>query len=363
MPCLRPLFLVALLFCLPSAATAAENSNADWNALVEDFFTQILFKFSPSAATSVGVHDYDSQLEDFSKAAREQEIAAVTQFEKRVAAFPAKSLSETDAADREMLLGTLRSSLLTDQIIRPWQKNPNSYPAAATNSVYVIMIRRFAPPDDRLRSVIAREQKIPGLFASARANLENPPHISTEIALEQIPDIISFFENDLPAAFKDASDPVKADFAKSNATVIAEVKKYQSWMKDDLLPRSKGDFRIGAATFSKKLLYDEMVDTPLDRLLEIGTADLRKNQAEFARVAKLVDPQKSPSDVLAMLAARHPAPERTDENLHQHVRWLDRVYSVASHHHDSQRHPPQAAGNAAFRTRHNYRFHGHARSV
>jgi hypothetical protein len=138
--------------------------------------------------------------------------------------------------------------------------------------------------------------------------LQNPPRISTEIALEQMPDIVRFFENDLPSAFNDASASVKADFAKSNGVVIAELKKYQAWLKDDLLPRSKGDFRIGAATFSKKLLYDEMVDTPLDKLLEIGTADLHKNQAEFSRIAKLVDPQKSPTEVLAILASRHPAP-------------------------------------------------------
>ena len=37
-----------------------------------------------------------------------------------------------------------------------------------------------------------------------------------------------------------------------------------------MLPRSAGDFRIGADTYRKKLQYDEMVDIPLDRLLEIG---------------------------------------------------------------------------------------------
>ena len=327
---LRPVFLFILLFILPFISMSAENPNADWNALVEDYFTQILYKFNPSAATSIGVHDYDSQLEDFSKSSCDQEMAALAQFEKRVEAFPAKSLSEIDAADREMLLGSLRSSLLTLQVIRPWQKDPNSYPATATNSVYVIMNRKFAPPDNRLRSVIAREQKIPGLFASARANLQNPPRISTEIALEQMPDIVSFFEKDLPSAFKEASDPVKADFAKSNAAAIEELRKYQTWMKNDLLPRSNGDFRIGAETFSKKLLYDEMVDTPLDRLLEIGIADLKKNQAEFARVAKLVDAQKSPTEVLAMLAARHPAPK---ELLQTFTNTFDGLISFIQTHH------------------------------
>ena len=308
MLCIRRILAATSLLILSAVSSEAQNSNPAWDKLVDAYFMQILYKFNPSTATSLGVHDYDSQLEDFSKSARDQQIEVLAQFEKRVAAFPAKSLSETDAADREMLLGNLRSSLLTLQVIRPWQKDPNSYPSAATNSVYVIMNRRFAPPDDRLRSVIAREQKIPALLLSARANLQNPPRISTEIALEQMPDIVRFFENDLPSAFNDASASVKADFAKSNGVVIAELKKYQAWLKDDLLPRSKGDFRIGAATFSKKLLYDEMVDTPLDKLLEIGTADLHKNQAEFSRIAKLVDPQKSPTEVLAILASRHPAP-------------------------------------------------------
>ena len=102
---------------------------------------------------------------------------------------------------------------------------------------------------------------------------------------------------------------VKADFAKSNAAVIAALQDYEKWMKSDLLPSSNGDFRIGADVFSKKLLYDEMVDTPLDRLLEIGYADLHKNQAEFERVAKEVDPTKTPKEVLAELATIHPAPD------------------------------------------------------
>ncbi|HWN25175.1 MAG TPA: DUF885 domain-containing protein [Candidatus Sulfotelmatobacter sp.] len=307
-PGFRSAFLFVLIVLLPCLSFGTENSNAEWNSLVDQYLDQVFFKFNPSGGTSAGLHQYDTQLEDFSRISLDSQIAALQSFEKRVAAFPANSLSEIEAADREMLLGSIRGNLLELQVIKSWQKDPDFYTSAATNSVYVIMNRHFAPPDDRLRSVIAREQKIPSLFAAAHANLQNPPRIYTEIAIEQLPGIIGFFEKDLPSAFQNASDAVKSDFAKSNTAVISDLKKFQSWLKNDLLARSKGDFRIGAATFSKKLLYDEMVDTPLDRLLEIGLADLHKNQAEFARIAKLVDPNKSPSEVLAMLAARHPAP-------------------------------------------------------
>jgi len=158
--------------------------------------------------------------------------------------------------------------------------------------------------------VVARERKIPGILLLARENLKNPASVSTEIAIEQLPGIIGFFEKDVPAAFTDAQDQeVRAAFAKSNADAIAALQTYLDWLKSDLLARSNGDFRIGGENFSKRLHYEEMVDTPLDRLVEIGLTDLRKNQAEFQRIAKELDPQKTSEAVLKDLAAMHPAPE------------------------------------------------------
>jgi uncharacterized protein (DUF885 family) len=307
-----PIVLAALLsFLLSGVSVERSDANARWNVLVDDYLDQILFRFNPSEGTSAGLHQYDSQLEDYSRANIDKEVAALQQFEQRVVSFDSSTLPPPDAADREMLLGSIRSTLLTLQTIRFWEKDPDSYSGAASNGVYVIMIRRFAPTNDRLRSAVAREHQIPALLVSARQNLKNPPHIRTEIALEQLPGIISFFEKDVPAAFTDASDEqLKSDFSRSNAAAIMALRDYQAWLKSDLLPQSNGDFRIGADTFAKKLRYDEMVDLPLDRLLEIGTADLRKNQQEFERIARQLEPNKSVKEVLDELVAQHPAPDK-----------------------------------------------------
>jgi uncharacterized protein (DUF885 family) len=151
---------------------------------------------------------------------------------------------------------------------------------------------------------------MPALLSDARLNLKNPPRIYTEIAIEQMPGIVSFFEHDVPLAFVDAKDPaLKAEFAQSNTAVIAALNGYLGWLKTDLLPKSNGDYRIGAETFSKKLQYDEMVDLPLDKLLEIAWADMRKNQAHFNHLAKELEPTKEPSAVLEELGENHPAPD------------------------------------------------------
>jgi uncharacterized protein (DUF885 family) len=214
------------------------------------------------------------------------------------------------AADLSIVQNNIKSTLLTLETIRPWEKNADNYSSTCANGAFTLMERKFAPPDERLRSLISRENQMPALLNDARVNLKNPPRIYTEIAIEQLPGIVSFFEHDVPLAFADAKDPaVKAEFAQTNAAVIAALNSYLAWLKTDLLPRSNGDFRIGAETFSKKLKYDEMVELPLDKLLEIGWADMHRNQEHFKQVAKELEPAKDAPAVVEQLGSYHPAPD------------------------------------------------------
>ena len=303
--------ITLLMPLAPAQKLSADGAAQTFQYLSDQYFSDVYFRFSPTAGTSAGLHQYDSQLEDYSAAGIQRHVAALHDFEKKVEAIDPTALDASVAADRDILLNNIRSQLLTLEVIRPWEKNADTYSSGITNSIFVIMERPYAPVNIRVRAAIEREKKIPQALEEARRNLKNPPHIFTEIALEQIGDDITFFQHDVPGAFADATDPEdKAAFAKANAAVIAALQSYESWMKADLLPRSNGDFRLGADTFSEKLAYDEMVDIPLDRLLQIAFDDLHKNQAEFARVAKEVDPTKTPQQVLAELAAIHPAPDK-----------------------------------------------------
>ncbi len=289
----------------------SESPKEQFQKLSDEYFDQVYFPHQPTSGTVAGYHQYDAKLEDFSRASIDAEVTALNNFEKRISAIPAASLDQTTRGDRQMVLGEIHSRLLTLQTIRPWAKNADNYSSACASAAFTLMERKFAPPDDRLRSLIAREKQMPGLIAEAHTNLQNPPRIFTEIAIEQLPGIISFFQHDVPAAFADAQDPaLKSEFAQTNAAVIAALNDYLAWLKTDLLPRSNGDFRIGADTFSKKLQYDEMVDLPLPRLLEIGYADMHRNQQHFAEVANELEPNKTPREVLEELGSQHPAPDK-----------------------------------------------------
>jgi hypothetical protein len=272
-------------------------------SLYDRFFDEYYFPFQPTTATFAGVHRYDARLEDYSRGGVEQRIAALQ-------SFYAEFAREPQSADRDLVWNYIRGQLLELETIRMWQRDPDRYSSGITMSAFSIMSRSFADPEVRLRSLIARERAMPAALAAARVNLLNPPRIYTEIALEQLPGNIAFFENDVPQAFQEVKEPALLEqFREANAAVIAALRDYEQWLRTDLLPRSTGDFRLGAEIFARKLLYDEMVDLPLDRLLEIGYQDLRRNQQAFAETARLIDPNKTPRQILDELERDHPRAE------------------------------------------------------
>jgi uncharacterized protein (DUF885 family) len=284
------------MITLASAAAA--------QSLSDRFFDQYYFPYNPTVATSSGIHKYDDKLEDYSRAGVDAKIAALKSFDGQFAKLPAD-------ADRDLVLNYIRASLLEYETVRSWEKNPDYYSSGISSSAFTIMSRTFATEDARIKSLTARERQMPKVLTDARANLKNPPKIFTEVAIEQLPGIAEFFEHDVPLAFQKVKDPkLLNEFHLANNAVVSALKEYEQYLKKEILPQSNGDFRLGADVYTKKLAYEEMVDIPLDRLLQIGYDDLHANQERFKAAAAKIDPKKTPQQVLAELEKDHPAPDK-----------------------------------------------------
>ena len=300
--CSLALCLVSLLML----STSTLGKPRTFNQLVDAYFDDY-FKANPSQATSVGFHQYDRQLEDFSLAAHQRNRRMLLE---HVAAFQAinpRTLSQGDRDDREIMIATIHSLLLEEDRVQQWRKNPDNYSSAVTGTIFNLIKRNFAPAAERLRSVIEREKQIPRALLQARAVLLNPPKIYTDIAIEQLPGNIDFFKTTVPESFNRVQDKaLLAEFKGSNDGAIAALNDYLGWLQKDLLPRSNGTFAIGAESYRLKLLYDEMVDVPLPRLLKIGYAQLRKDQRAFIETAKRIDSNKTPEEALKELEKDHP---------------------------------------------------------
>jgi len=300
---------VAAVACGGSRESAGSNDSA-FRAVAKDAIADFMRR-NPSAATYLGVHTYDGQIDDMSQAGIAAQSKAYGDFRARVAEIDPSTLSVDAHLDREQLIHALEAAILANDSIKPWVKNPDLYSSVVTNAAYVIMKTPYAPAAERFKSLIEREGRMSAVLQQARANLSNPPEIYTQIALEQIDGNVSFFRNDLPLAFADVTDTqLKAAFEKSNADVIAALGEYKTYLEQTLKPASKGSYAYGADLYRKALAANEMVDLPLDRLLDIAERDRQKNEAAFEETAKKIDPSKPAEQVLADLQKDHPAPSK-----------------------------------------------------
>jgi uncharacterized protein (DUF885 family) len=280
---------------------------AKFNQLVDEYFA-FYFSIRPSEGTQAGLHEYDMKMEDFSPAAVGKEITGLEGYNDKFGQIEGSQLPEIAAGDLAMLLGSVRSQLLDLKNIQRWRKDPDLYSSVVCNSAFVIMRRNFAPAEDRLRSLIARERRVPALLQAARQNLKNPPRVYTEVALQQLPDDIEFFRKDVPEVFSSVKDAkLMAEFKAANGGVIEAMTAYQTFLRQDVLPASHGDFQLGVDNYREKLRDDEMVDIPLEQLLEIGYADLRRNQRRIQEVAAQIDSKRTLAEVLSQLRKDHPA--------------------------------------------------------
>ncbi len=110
--------LIAIGACM-SVATSARAATENWKQkfaqLSDEYFDQVYFPYAPTVGTQVGYHQYDTKLENYSRKSIDAEIAALKNFERRIEAIQ----PGTDAADfvprsdREIVLGNIRSQLLT----------------------------------------------------------------------------------------------------------------------------------------------------------------------------------------------------------------------------------------------------------
>jgi uncharacterized protein (DUF885 family) len=310
-----PAALMFLIACTESAKTPASTSDTTaaaspaFSKFVDTYFDST-FAYAPSQGTAAGFHQYDDKIEDLSAASVTRREATLKMLQGQLDSLKAKPMSPNDSIDAAMIDGAIKSELQDIEVIGSWKKNPMNYVGAPGNAVDLLMKRNFAPPAERLKSVTARLKGVPAMIAAMKANVQNPPKEFTDLAVRIASGSVGFFKGDVATWAKDAAATDTASFAAfkvANDSAAAALDDAAKWLQTDLLPKSKGSFAIGEKAFADKLMYDEMVDIPLDRLLALGEANLKKDHDAFVATAQQVAPGKTPAQAMATLEADHPS--------------------------------------------------------
>jgi uncharacterized protein (DUF885 family) len=311
--------LAALLVLLSACATSRPAVQAESASLtpaqrslrrIVDAHFEEQFRRFPLAATSRGLHTFDDELAGFTA---EEQLAWADFLKQELAALPQQvdreALPPLDRADYDIFQSNLEARVLDIEQVRGWERNPNTPLGFASSAVYQLINRDFAPLEQRMRSAVARMSRLPEVFTAGKTTLKNPPRLWTEIALQQAAGTRSLFAETLPQAFAPVKDAaLHESFKKEQARVLAALEDYVRFLREELLPRSNGDFAIGEELYRRKLAYEEGVSEDIDSLLAWGRAELKLTQDEFREVARRLDATKAPMDVYRELGKEHPTP-------------------------------------------------------
>jgi uncharacterized protein (DUF885 family) len=315
---MKILSAAASAFALAIASASATSQDEVFQKIAHDYVEQYL-RANPEHATELGDHRFDGDVTDYSSEAQAKDLATQKEFLDKLNAIDGSQLTGANNIDFRILKENIDYEIFRDEELKEPQWNPLAYMQSLANSLYLLVARDFAPAEQRIASLRQRMEKIPGVIAQAKANLQHPPRIHTETAIEQTQGAISLVRTDL-APLLDQAPQLKKDLAPLQDKTAAALEDYKKWLQKDLLPRSDGNFRLGAEKYRKKLRFALASDLPMEAIMKRAKADLAETETAIYETAlplykkyfpkaedkTIADKHKITAAVLNKLAEQHP---------------------------------------------------------
>lgn len=288
------------------SASSAERARLE--RLVERAVREKL-AWIPSLGTYMGDHRYDTKLENTTRASVDARVAQIRRTLRDVEAIDRARLDVEGRIDYDLLRNDLRAELFRLTETREWTKDPSNY--AYGWSLENLIARNFAPPETRLRAVTERLRQVPRQLANGRANVKNPPELIARFAADDLEGLVGYLDTDVPRAFAGVRDSsLWRQYRRAKNEAQAATRAYVKWIRDELVPKAKGSYVLGEDAYRKRLLYEEMIDLPLDSILAIGSRELARLEARYTDAAARVAPGAPVDMVAGMMRRDHPTQEK-----------------------------------------------------
>jgi uncharacterized protein (DUF885 family) len=232
----------------------------------------------PVAATATGIHDHDGEWDGFGPAADARVIAWVDEETARLKRISEADLDRDDRADRDLALATLAGIRFERTEIRTTAWDPLNIVATVGGGLFPLIARTFGSREQRARDLAARLNGLPQLLDEAVNALVGVPEMrvaADDGAPRRVGDSAPSGELTLPAQpisrlhtetaiaqaegiaeLAEMGGEVYGDELRGAAEVArAAAERFTQRLRDEVLPRSDGEGRYGAARYDRALRH------------------------------------------------------------------------------------------------------------
>src|SRR6059058_4923462 len=301
---MKTIILVVGLSISLSISTARANPQDDEFQKIAHDYIELELETNPEEATELGDHRFDGRLTDYSPEARAKELATQKEFRDKLNAIDGSQVTGANKVDFRILKENIDYKIFQAEELKEPDWNPLVYNQSLANSLYLLVARDFAPAEKRIPNLRQRMEKIPGVIAQAEANLQHPPRVHTETAIEQTQGAINLVRTEL-APLVDQTPQMKKELTPLQEKTAAALEDYKKWLQNVLLPRSDGDFRLGTEKYRKKLRFALASDLSMEEIMKRATADLQQTQTAIYETAVPLYKKYFPNADSATLSEKH----------------------------------------------------------
>ena len=296
--------IVALSLPLAIAIANANPKDDEFEKIAKDYIETHLSSH-PEFATELGDHRFDGVLTDYSPETRARALANAKQVHEALKKFDDdKQLTGPNQVDVRILRDNVESEIFRLEELREADWNPLVYNQSLANSLYLLVARDFDSAQKRIPNLRQRMDGIPNVIKQAEANLQDPPRVHTETAIEQIQGAINLVRNGLDPLLNQAPQ-LRKDLAPIQEKTAKALGDYKKWLQEDLLKRSDGNFRLGPEKFQKKLRFALASDLSMEEIRKRADADLQQTQAAIYETALPLYKKYFPKAAEKTLADKH----------------------------------------------------------
>jgi uncharacterized protein (DUF885 family) len=284
----------------------ALGAHDEFQALALDYFEN-WYKHNPVDASWLGIHAYDDMLGDFDASSIEGRILLTGDFLRRLNDIDPSALDISEAVDYDWLRSDLQGTLWSLQDVADWRRNPHLYANLPLMGLLVLVSRDYAPLEERLRSAAARLRATGTLLEQARLNLENPPRVFTETAVQTAEGGLLFLGEVIPRLALELEDELLRDELVAAAQDASKAYySYLDYLRDDLPPRSAGEFAVGKELYERRLREWHFLDLSAEEMAATGQRLMQASVDQLDAVARQIDPKRSWLEIAEAAMADHP---------------------------------------------------------
>ena len=317
------LMAAALMFGnLPLPLGASTGAPCDRKPFLDlvDRYVDAYYYFHPIRGPEAGIHTYDlNGLGDMSQESLDSELRSVKYFKRCLAGISPSCLGADLAIDYDVLSRNILARLSELENTKSYKRDPYVYADIVQTGILYQMLFEYPNTtlNSRLLVVLKQLDTIPLLMEEAAGHLESVPMALIVYGISSLRDTRQFLKKEVPRYFAHARlpDGSSAGVILKEKILTAADAMTRLIEHIEVLRRAPGPkppFALGEKGLADRLRLKEGIGLPFvkpfNNILERTLAEIDENRDAFIKVAKEIDPNKSPREVWELVQTHHPKP-------------------------------------------------------